>query len=69
LEAFINIAQYQALRGDSHMPLPEKLQNKKAIINVQNQDNQCLRWALRAALFPATVGKIVTGTSSYPTAG
>ena len=51
LEAFINVAQYQPMRGGRYMPLPKKLQNKKAIINVQNRDNQCLRWALRAALF------------------
>ena len=49
------------------MPLPKKLQNKKAIINVQNRDDHCLRWALRAALFPAPRGAKVTRTSSYPT--
>ena len=43
LEAFINVAQYQPMRGGSYMPLPKKLQNKKTIINVQNRDNQCLR--------------------------
>ena len=67
LEAFIKVAQYQPLRGGSYMPLPKKLQNKKAIINVQNRDNHCLRWALRAALFPAPPGLKVTRTSSYPT--
>ena len=67
LEAFINLAQYQPMRGGSYMPLPKKLQNKKAIINVQNRDNHCLRWALRAALFPARNGAKVTRTSSYPT--
>ena len=67
LEAFINVAQYQPMRGGSYMPLPKKLQNKKAIINVQNRDNHCLRWALRAALFPAPRGAKVTRTSSYPT--
>ena len=67
LEAFINVAQYQPLHGGSYMPLPKKLQNKKAIIIVQNRDNRCLRWALRAALFPATYGAKVTRTSSYPT--
>jgi len=46
LEAFVNVAQYQPLRGGSYMPLPKKLQNNKAIINVQNRDNECLRWAL-----------------------
>ena len=67
LKAFINVARYQPMRGGSYMPLPKKLQNKKAIINVQNRDNQCLRWALRAALFPAPRGTQVSRTSSYPT--
>ena len=49
------------------MPLLTKLKNKKAIINVQNRDNQCLRWALRAALFPAPRGIKVSRPSSYPT--
>jgi len=56
LEAIINVAQYQPLKGGSYMLLPEKLKNKKAIINIQNRDNQCLRWAIRAALFPAPRG-------------
>jgi len=47
------------------MHLPEKLKNKKAIINVKNRDNKCLRWALRAHLFPAR--SHVDRTSSYPT--
>ena len=67
LEAFINVAQYQPLNGGSYMPLPQKLKSKKAIINVQNRDNQCLRWAIRAALFPAPKGAQVSRTSSYPT--
>ena len=67
LEAFINVAQYQPLRGGTYMPLPKKLQNKKAIINVQNRDNHCLRWALRAALFPAPKDTKVKRPSSYST--
>ena len=67
LEAFINVVQYQPMRGGSYMPLPKKLQNKKAIINVQNRDNHCLRWALRAALFPAPRYANVARTSNYPT--
>ena len=67
LKAFINVAQYQPMRGGSYMELPTKLKKKRAIINVQNRDNQCLRWALRAALFPPPLGVRVTRTSSYPT--
>ena len=66
LEAIINVAQYQLLNGGTYIPLPEKLKNKKAIINIQNRDNQCLRWALRAALFPVPRGVQVSWTSSYP---
>ena len=67
LEAYINVAQYQPLRGGSYMDLPKKLKNKKAILNIQNRDNQCLRWALRVALFPAPQGLNPKRTSSYPT--
>ena len=34
LEAFINVAQYRPLRGGSYMVLPQKLKNKKAILNI-----------------------------------
>ena len=67
LEAFINVAQYQSLNGGSYMPLPEKLKNKKAVLNIQNRDNMCLRWAIRAALFPARRGLNPQRPSSYPT--
>ena len=67
LETYINVARYQPLRGGSYMVLPSKLKNKKAILNIQNRDNQCLRWAIRAALFPAPKGRNPIRTSSYPT--
>ena len=65
LEAFINAARYQPLRGGTYMPVPEKLKNKTAIINIKNGDNTCLRWALRAHLFPAR--RNVDRTTSFPT--
>ena len=65
LEAFINVAQYQPLSGGSYMDLPKKLKNKKVILNIQNRDNQCLRWAFRAALFNPRGD--MRRTSSYPT--
>ena len=67
LKAFINVAQYQPMRGGSYMELPTKLKNKKAILNIQNRDNQCLRWALRAALFPAPRCRNPIRPSSNPT--
>ena len=49
---WLDIARYQPLRGGSYIPLPAAVQNKKAVVNVKNTDDQCLRWALRSAMFP-----------------
>ena len=65
LEAFINVAQYRSFKGGSYMPPLEELENKKAIINIQKEDNQCLKWASRAAL--STPRGDIRRTSSYPT--
>ncbi|KAK3762928.1 hypothetical protein RRG08_008145 [Elysia crispata] len=50
---WLDIARYQPLRGGSYIPLPPELKNKKAVVNVKNMDDHCLRWALRSALFQA----------------
>ena len=63
---YVNVARYQPLRGGTYLDLPQKLKNKKAIINVRNRDNQCLKWALRAALFPVPEGKKSNRLSYYP---
>ena len=67
LEAYINVGRYQPMRGGSYMQLPAKLKNKKAVLNIQNRDNECIRWAIRAALFPSPRGRNPIRPSSYPT--
>ena len=47
---WLDIARYQSLRVGSYIPLPAAVKNKKAVINVKNTDDHCLRWAPRAAL-------------------
>ena len=49
---WLDIARYQPLRGVSYIPLPAAVRNKKAVVNVKNTDDQCLRRALRSAMFP-----------------
>ena len=61
--SYVNISQYNAFSGSSFIPLPPILANKKAIINVKNNDEQCLKWALKSALFP--VAKDSQRTSKY----
>ena len=63
--AYVNVARYQPLRGGTYLPLPANLAKKKTIINVQNRDNECLKWALRAALFPPKDGKDPQRPSKY----
>ena len=64
--AYVNVARYQPLRRGTYLPLPANLARKKAIINVKNRDNECLKWALRAALFPPQDGKDPQRPSKYP---
>ena len=53
IKIYLNIAKYEPLKGSSYIPLPKALANKKAMINVKNDDNKCLEWALKSALYPA----------------
>ena len=40
------------LRGETYIPLPKELADKKAIINIQNKDNKCFLWCVLRALNP-----------------
>ncbi|XP_039282935.1 uncharacterized protein LOC120351056 [Nilaparvata lugens] len=42
----IRVNKYKPLRGRSYIPLPKKIQNKRAIINCKNIDNKCFMWAI-----------------------
>ena len=60
---YVNIAKYAPLKGSSYIELPKYLKNKKALINVKNEDQKCLMWALLSALYP--VGKNSDRVSKY----
>ena len=45
LDHYLNIINYQPLRGGSYLELPKELRNsKKGLINLKNEDNECFRW-------------------------
>ena len=48
----LHTVRYNPLRGESYIPLPEEIANKKAIMNMQNGDNQCFLWCVLRALNP-----------------
>ncbi|KAB0801617.1 hypothetical protein PPYR_03803 [Photinus pyralis] len=47
----INILKFNALRASSYIPLPPFISNKKAVLNIQNNDEYCFAYSLVAALF------------------
>ena len=38
------------IKGSNYIELPKKLSSKKAIINVQNEDNECFKYAVLSAI-------------------
>ena len=53
----IDFHQLNLTRGSSYVPLPKWLADKKAIINPQNQDQECFKWAVIAASRWEQIGK------------
>ena len=51
----IHTVKYEPIRGSSYIVFPAKLADKKAIVNLKNEDNECFKWAVTRALNP--VGK------------
>ena len=42
---YVNIAEYNPLKGSSYINLPPELKNPKyGLVNIKNKDNQCFLW-------------------------
>ena len=63
LSSDLNIVKFSPITGASYIDLPPKIKNKKACINVKNDDNECFRWAILSALHP--VDKNAERVSKY----
>ena len=48
----LHTVSYKPLRGETWIPLPKELADKKAIINMQNKDNKCFLWSVLRVLNP-----------------
>ena len=48
----LHTAKWDPLNAGSYMELPTYLKNKKAKINMKNQDNECFKWCVLRALNP-----------------
>jgi len=47
------ITQYRPLSGSSYIPTPPSIAKKKAVVNVNNNDEKCFQWALLSCLYPS----------------
>ena len=61
------------MRGSSYLPLPEWTAKKKVIINPQNNDEECFKWAVIAVLeidkHPQCVSNLRKFTDNYDWSG
>ena len=48
----LHTVTYVPLRGPSYIPLPKFLAEKKAIISLTNEDDECFKYAITRALNP-----------------
>ena len=48
----LHTVKWNSLNGSSYIDLPPFLKSKKAIINMQNEDNKCFMWSVLRALNP-----------------
>ena len=61
----LNVVRFAPLAGSAYSPLPKFLQNKKAIVNVQNDDDRCFGFAIASALHPVDNNVIIDQKSIY----
>ena len=57
MHLYINVHRLALTRGGSYIELPKWLKSKKAVINPQNKDEKCFKWAVIAALHHEEIKK------------
>ena len=48
----IHTYQFNPIKGNSYIPLPDWIMRKKAIISIRNKDNKCFIWSILRYLYP-----------------
>ena len=52
IKLVLHTTRWNPLYGGSYMPLDPYLANKKALINMKNEDDNCFMWSVLRALYP-----------------
>ena len=53
IRLILKIDKWDPIKASSYIDIPGKLKNKKAIINMKNEDNKCFLWCVLRALNPS----------------
>ena len=51
----IHLVENKPMNGGTYIPLPKFIQNKNAIINIQNEDDKCFLWSILRYLHPKEI--------------
>ena len=49
------MAQYKPLDAGAYIRLPKEVELTKAVLNIQNEDNKCIVWAILVFLYILTL--------------
>ena len=49
----LEMVDYNPIGGSTYIELPKDVYDTKSIVNVKNQDQECFKWSVLAALHPA----------------
>ena len=52
IKLVLHTTRWEPIYGSSYIPLDPYLANKKAIINMKNEDDKCFMWCVLRALYP-----------------
>ena len=52
IKLVLHTTKWEPIYGSSYIPLDPYLANKKALINMQNEDDKCFMWSVLRALYP-----------------
>ena len=52
IKLVLHTTRWDPINAGSYIDLPEVLKNKKAIINMKNEDEECFKWCVLRALYP-----------------
>lgn len=61
----VNTVEFRPQEGSSFIPLPAKIQKKRAVVNIQNEDQKCFQWSVLAALHPVARMDMPSRLSHY----